>query len=449
MIEVKKHRTLSYPAYIAIGFFILIFTGALLLTLPISSKNGEFTNFLDAFFTATSASCVTGLIIADTYVKWTVFGQLVILSMIQIGGLGFMTVITMFSLFFKRKIGLKERGLLQESISTMYIGGIVRLMKRILLGTLIFEEAGAIILALRFIPRMGLKSGIYCGIFHSVSAFCNAGFDLLGRYGECSSLTTFQSDPVVCITIGCLIVIGGIGFLVWDDIAKEKYHFKNYQLHTKLALTVTGILILGGTIVLFFFERNNTIAGMSLTDGVVNSFFGAVTPRTAGFNSVDTASLTDASKFFTIILMFIGGSPGSTAGGIKTTTLAVLFVTLRATLRGSDNNNVFGRRLQDNVLKRASAVICINTLLSFAAVLIISSTNAGIGLVDIIFEVFSAMGTVGMSTGITRSIDSIAKAVLIFLMYCGRVGSLSFAILFIEKKSSSAIQKPTEKIIIG
>lgn len=360
-----------------------------------------------------------------------------------------MTVVTMFSIFLKRKIGLKERGLLRESINAMYIGGIVRLTKRILLGTLLFEGIGAVLLSLRFIPKMGLLEGIYNGIFHSVSAFCNAGFDIMGKYGKYSSLTNFAGDAVVNLTIISLIIVGGIGFFVWDDIEKNKYHFRKYQLHTKIVLTMTAILIVSGTICFYIFERNNLLYGMTTGDKVLVSLFGAVTPRTAGFNTVDVASLTSASKLLTIVLMFIGGSPGSTAGGIKTTTLAVIMISLWSSLKNRKGDIIFGRRLEDNALKRSSAVVTVNILLILSAALLISATNKALGLDAVLFEVTSAIGTVGLSTGITSGLNTFAKIIIILLMYSGRVGSLSFALLFTEHGVAPSIQNPVEKINIG
>ncbi|MEG1650727.1 MAG: potassium transporter TrkG, partial [Oscillospiraceae bacterium] len=304
MLKKKKH--FSYPMLIALGFFTMILIGGILLTLPIASKDGGSVPFVDAIFTATSASCVTGLVVYDTFTQWSIFGQLVIISLIQIGGLGFMTVITMFSLFLRRKIGLTERSLMRESINTMYIGGIIRLTKRILFGTLFFESVGAILLSIRFVPQLGWGEGIYCGIFHSISAFCNAGFDILGRFGQYSSIVPYANDGLVTLTIGALIVIGGIGFFVWDDMYEHKFKFRSYRLHTKIVLITTAILIVFPTIMFYFFERNNLLADLTPAGKFYASLFSAITPRTAGFNSIDTAALTPSSTLLTTILMFIG-----------------------------------------------------------------------------------------------------------------------------------------------
>ncbi len=444
----KKPPRLSQARVIALGFFIIIMTGTLLLMLPISSRSGEWTNPLDALFTATSASCVTGLVIADTFRKWTLFGQCVILFMIQVGGLGFMTVGVLFSLVLRRRIGLKERGMLQESVNTLQIGGVVKLAKKIIFGTCIFEGTGAVLLAARFIPELGFARGLYYGVFHSISAFCNAGFDLMGRFSPYSSLTRYYDDWIVNLTIMGLIVIGGIGFIVWDDISKNKLNIKKYHLHTKIVLVTTASLIVGGAVLFYLFERNNLMSDMSVSGKVLSSLFSSVTPRTAGFNTLDTAALTDSSKLLSMILMFIGGSPGSTAGGIKTTTIIVLAVFLRSTLKRSYGCNIFGRRFEDEAIKRASAIFCINLGLSLIAALVITSIQ-GIPLTDVLFEVFSAIGTVGMSTGITRDLTVVSQIVIILLMYSGRIGSLSFALSFTDRKKVPHIQQPEEKITVG
>ena len=444
---IKKEVT--YPQVIALGFFILIAIGTALLMLPFASRDGHSAGLVNCMFTATSASCVTGLVVYDTYTQWSLFGQLVIISLIQIGGLGFMTILTMFSMFFKRKIGLKERSLLQESVNTMYIGGIVRLIRKILIGTLIFEGTGAVLLSFKFIPLMGVAKGIYTSIFMSVSAFCNAGFDLMGEYGEYSSLTMFADDPLVNITISLLILIGGIGFFVWDDISKHKHHFRKYQLHTKIVLTATIFLTVAGTIAFYLLERNYCMKDMSFGEALLASFFSSVTPRTAGFNTIDTGALTPGSELLTIIFMFIGGSSGSTAGGIKTTTAVVLLVCVWSSLRNSPGNNIFNRRLETDSLRRACSVVVVNMVLILSGGLIICAAQQNIPINDIVFEIFSAIDTVGMTTGITRDLETIPRLVVLLLMYLGRVGSLSFALLFAETKSYKPVLNPVEKINIG
>lgn len=446
---IKKLKSLSYPQMIALGYFIIIAAGTLLLMLPFSSRSGISPGVVDSLFTAASATCVTGLVVFDTYIQWSVFGQIVILLLIQIGGLGFMTIITMFSFFLGRKIGLFERGLLRESISTMYLGGIVRLTKKVLLGTLLFEGLGAIVLSIRFVPRMGLLAGIYNGVFHSVSSFCNAGFDIMGKYGAYSSVTSYSDDPVVCLTIIALIVIGGIGFFVWDDIWKYRHHFKKYQLHTKIVLSTTAILIVAGAITFYVLEMDNTLKGKPLGDQIVNSLFCSVTPRTAGFNSVDTAKLSPAANILTVMLMYIGASPGSTGGGIKTTAFAVIIISAWSSLHNTKGENVFGRRLEDNSLRRACTVAVVNLSLIIFATMLISVTNPAVSSNSVLFEATSAISTVGLSRGITSSLNTLARIVIVLLMYAGRVGSLSFALFFRDHKAPPPVQSPAEKIIIG
>ena len=441
-------KRLTQTQMIVLGYCIIIFLGAGLLMLPVSTKAGVYTPFTDALFTSTSAACVTGLVIADTFQYWSTFGQCVILCIIQIGGLGFMTIGVCFAILLRRKIGLWTRGTLQESVNIMQVGGIVRLAKKIIVGTAIFEGMGALILAVRFSREMSLGKAVYFGVFHSISAFCNAGFDLMGESGAYSSFTKYYNDPVVNLVIMSLIVIGGIGFFVWNDISVNKLKFRKYRLHTKIVLISTAILIFGGAALLFFFEKNNTIAGMPFGDQVLCSLFGSVTARTAGFNTVDTAALTDSSKLLTTILMFIGGSPGSTAGGIKTTTFVVLLIYVHANLRKEMHCNILGRRLDEDSIRKASAVLCINLFAVILAVLVIVTVQHA-EMTDVAFEVVSAIGTVGMSTGITRDMETVSKLVLIFLMYCGRIGSMTFALSLRGHKIEAPVKVPVEKIMIG
>lgn len=443
-----KKPNFTYSQISAISFMSIILIGALLLTLPISSRSGEATPFIDALFTSASATCVTGLVVYDTYTHFSLFGQIVILSLIQIGGLGFMIIATLFSLMLKRKIGLKERGMLQESVSTIHIGGIVRLTKHILFGTVIFEAIGAIILALRFYPDMGLKQGLYNGVFHSISAFCNAGFDLMGRFEPSSSLTLYSGDIVVNLVIMSLIVVGGVGFLVWEDIFTNKLKFCKYRLHTKIVLVVTATLIIVPAIIFYSIERTNSFAGMGTTESWLASFFQSITPRTAGFNTVNIAELSEGSILLTIILMVIGGSPGSTAGGVKTTSFAVIILSLIASIRHTEDINVFNRRLERDVIKKAYDVITIYFMCCALAVLLICALQP-FGLKEVFFEVVSALSTVGMSIGITPDLNSLSKFIITLLMFFGRVGSLSVALVFSEKKEYIPIRKPVEKISIG
>lgn len=444
-IKVKGH--LSTPRIIALGFAAVIAVGTLLLMLPFATREGT-TSFLDALFTATSATCVTGLVVADTYTHWTLFGQIVILIMIQIGGLGFMTIGVLFYFLTRKNIGLRGRGILQESLNAFQIGGVVKLTRKLVKRTAIFEGIGALFLMIRFIPRFGVLRGIYFGIFHSVSAFCNAGFDLMGIEEQYSSLVGFQSDILVNVTIMMLIVIGGIGFLVWDDIANRKLDFRKYRLHTKIVLITSAVLLFGGAVLFYLFERNNLMAGMGIKDTILTSLFSSVTARTAGFNTIDTGALTDTSKLFNVCLMFIGGSPGSTAGGVKTTALAVFIIYILSSWQGTNKNNIWGRRLEDDVVKKA-AIICANNMtMALVATLIISASQS-FDMMNILTETFSAIGTVGMSSGLTRDLNTLSRCVIMLLMYCGRIGSITFALMFLKKKKVPPVQMPTEKILIG
>ena len=444
----KMIRRLTQTQMIVIGFCLVILSGTILLMLPISTREGVVTSPIDALFTTVSASCVTGLIIADTYQYWSIFGQIVIISLIQIGGLGFMTIGVFFAVVLRKKIGLWVRGTLQESVNIMQTGGIVRLAKKIIIGTAVFEGTGALILSIHFSRTMDWGQAVYYGIFHSVSAFCNAGFDLMGKDGEYISLTGYSGDWTVNLVIMLLIIIGGIGFFIWNDLSENKLHFRRWKLHTKITILMTLALVFGGAAVLFALEYNNTLAGRPLDEQILCSLFGSVTARTAGFNTLDTAALTDSSKLFTALLMFIGGSPGSTAGGIKTTTFVVLAASVYSGLFDKRECSMFGRRLSRDVVRKASTVLCTNLMLCVTAVLIIV-TATSLDVTDVIFEVASAMGTVGMSAGITRNLDAVSKISLIFLMFCGRVGSMTFALSLKGHKVEPPVRLPEEEVMIG
>lgn len=444
----KKIKNLSGMQLIAFGFFLLILCGSLLLMLPISSRNGSVTPFMTALFTATSATCVTGLILADTYTHWSTFGQIIIISLIQIGGLGFITIGTAVSMVLRRKIGLKQRGWIKESFNVLDIGGVVRLIRLVLKGTLFFEGVGAIILAIRFFPRMGLWQSIYYGIFHSISAFCNAGFDLMGRYEQFSSFTAYYDDPVVTFTICALILTGGIGFIVWSDIARHKWRFRKYALQTKMVLSLSAFLVFGGALLFYLIEGNRLYADMSMTGKICSAFFSAITPRTAGFNTTDTGALSEGGKLLTIILMFIGGGSGSTAGGVKMATVFVLLLHLRSTLTRTMGTNIYGRRIDDATVTKASALLCTYLFCSIMATLAICSMQ-DFAIGDALFEVVSAVCTVGMTTGITGELNLASQIIIAFLMYIGRLGSLSFALSFTDHKKTAHIMQPVEHINIG
>ncbi len=448
MQEHGKRQGLSQTQYIAFGFFLLIMTGTFLLMLPISSKSGKGMDFFGALFTATSASCVTGLVVADTWTQWSLFGQLVVITMIQIGGLGFITIGVFLSILLRRRIGLRQRGLMQESTSALQIGGIVRLTKKIILGTAIFEGTGALLLAIRFIPQYGFFRGVFYSVFHSISAFCNAGFDLMGHQQPYNSLSAYYDDWLVNLVVMSLIIIGGIGFIVWDDLSKNKLQVHKYLLQTKIVLLVTAFLVFGGGAAFYFLEKDGLMADMSISGKILTSLFSSVTARTAGFNTIDTGALSDGSKFLTIILMFIGGSPGSTAGGVKTTTIAVLLLYVYASIQRTYGVNILGRRLEEDVIKQASSVFVINLFLALFVSLVIMAIQP-LSMSDTLFETFSAIGTAGMTTGVTRDLLPLSKFLVALLMYCGRIGSMSFALAFTQQKRTIRVQNPVEKINVG
>ena len=337
---------------------------------------------------------------------------------------------------------------MQESVNTLQIGGMVRLTKRIIKGTAIFEGVGAILLSIRFIPQFGLLKGIWYSIFHSISAFCNAGFDLMGHTEKYISLCNYVGDWLVNLVIVSLIVIGGIGFIVWDDLYTKRWHVRHYMLHTKIVLVTTAILIAGSMLLFYMMERGNILVGMTGSEKFLACLFSAVTPRTAGFNTVDTAALTDGSKFLTAVLMFIGGSPGSTAGGIKTTTLMVLLFYVVSNVRQTYGVEVFGRRLQDESIRQSACILTINLCLTIVASILIMTVQ-NLPMSAVLFETCSAMGTSGMSTGVTRSLNTFSRFMIIMLMYCGRIGSLSFALAFVQSKRKPHVQQPAEAINIG
>jgi len=444
----KEPFKLTYIQMIAAGFLGIIIVGSLFLTLPIASRTGTWTPYIDALFTATSATCVTGLVVYDTFTYWTLFGQIIILILIQIGGIGFMTIITLFSILLKRQIPLHERKLIMQSTGTIKVGGVVSLIKKVALATVIIEGTGAILLSFSFIPDMGLAVGIYASIFHSISAFCNAGFDLMGYFEQFSSLTRYVSDPIVNFTIVTLIFIGGLGFFVLSDLSTHKLHFHQYQLHTKMVLAMTGILVVGGTILFFIFEYNDTQVNMDFGQRFMASLFQAITPRTAGFNTTDINSLSESGSLLTIILMFIGGSPGSTAGGIKTTTLLVLVLSIRANCIHSCGITVFKKKLEDSIVRQAAAIATLYMIAVLSATMIICAITP-LDFLTVLFETVSAAATVGLSAGATLVMGTISKIIIIILMFGGRVGGLTLALVLAEKRIFVPVERPVEKIMVG
>lgn len=440
--RIRKH--LSSFRVITIGFGGLIILGALLLMLPVSSASGCVTPFGDALFTSTSAVCVTGLVVLDTGSYWSSFGQLVIITLIQIGGLGVITVAIAFSLLSGKKVSLMQRSFMQESVSAPVVGGVVRLTGFILKGTFIIELSGALLMMPVFCRDYGLK-GIWFAIFHSISAFCNAGFDVLGTAdNQFASMTTYACNPVINITLMLLIVIGGIGFVTWEDIKNNKYHFKRYKMQSKLIIVTTAVLI---TVPAIIFMINDMMTGNEKMP-VFKALFQSVTLRTAGFNTVDLNAMKQASVMIMIVLMLIGGSPGSTAGGMKTTTFAVLMGNMVATFKRNKNIHFFERRIDNDTVKNAATIAMMYITLFVTGAFIINVTD-GISIGKCLFETASAVGTVGLTLGITPQLGILSRIVLIILMFMGRVGGLTLIYAAFSGNGNSYSKFPEEKINIG
>ena len=442
-----KHRPLAPNRALALGFLAIILAGALLLMLPIANRGGKVLSFLDSLFTATSATCVTGLVVADTWTQFNLLGQIILLALIQVGGLGYMTMMLQASLLMGRKIGLRQRSVMMESVSAQRLSDVLTLLRYILGGTALIEGTGAVLLAFRFIPELGLARGIWYAVFHSVSAFCNAGFDLMGFREPYSSLTHYVYDPLVNLTAVALVLLGGLGFLVWRDVRENGLHLRRYSLHSKLMLTATLVLTVGGTALFWLAERDNLLSGMTAGQQALAALFQAVSPRTAGFNTVDLAKLTSGGGLLTIVLMFIGAGPGSTGGGVKVTTVVVCLLTLAAYIRGRREVGAFNRRLDEEQIHRSAAGVTLYMTLAMAGGFLILATQP-FPLQDALFEVFSALSTVGLSTGITRDLSPLNRAVVIVMMYCGRIGSLSM-LMALAQRSAPRVKDPVEHITIG
>ena len=446
-----RRRRLNATRVVAISFALIILTGALLLTLPIASRDGESAGFFTGLFTATSATCVTGLILVDTWIQWSLFGQVVVLLMIQMGGLGFMTVITLVSFALHRRIGLSERLVMVSTFNLNDLDGVVRVVRHALMGTFLIEGIGAVILAWRMIPEFGLLGGVWRGIFHAVSAFCNAGFDILGgRFGAFTSVVGYNDDPFVLLTIASLIAIGGLGFFVWEDILRSR-SLRRLSPYSKLVLAMTTLLIVGGAAFFLVEEYANpaVFGKMPLGQKIYNSIFQSVTLRTAGFDSIGQGNLSDSSKAFSSIWMLIGGSSGSTAGGMKTVTAAVLLLTLRARLTGREQVTFRGRAVPYAQVFNAMTLVLVMGLIFLVSSMFIS-TLEGLPYVDCAFEVASAMGTVGLTTGITPSLTRISQSILILLMYTGRVGLLSFSfVLAVRHGRPAKLKYPEMNVMVG
>lgn len=416
--------------------------------LPVATKSGKGADFLTALFTATSATCVTGLVVVDTKTYWSVFGQIVIMLLIQVGGLGIMTMSTLFALILGRKITFKERLVMQEAFNTNSLGGIVKFAKYILMVSFLFESIGAIMLTLRFLPQMGLKKAVYYGLFHSISAFNNAGFDLMGNF---KSLTGYVSDWVVNLVVMGLIIFGGLGFYVLLDIYEHR-HFNKFTLHSKIVITITLLLIAIGTLLIFLFEYNNpkTLGPLDFPTKILAALFQAVTPRTAGFNTLSLSDMTIASKFLTIILMFIGASPAGTGGGIKTTTFAVILYTVLSVIQGEEETVLCKRTISRNIVYKAVAISFISVFIIFSVTMVLSITETS-NFLTILYETISAFGTVGLSLGLTLELTTVGRIVIIFTMYTGRVGPLTLALALAkrQRRPKPIIKYAEEKIMVG
>ena len=439
----RKHRLSSFQIII-LGFAGVILLGALLLMLPFSTTAGCVTPFNKALFTATSAVCVTGLVVQDTGSYWSVFGQAVILALIQIGGLGVITVAASFALLSRRKFSLMQRSTMQDAISAPKVGGIVRLTRFILQGTVLIELLGALAMLPVFCRDYGWQ-GIWMAVFHSVSAFCNAGFDILGTPDNLyPSLTGYAQNPIINITIMLLIIIGGIGFLTWDDIRAHKLHFRRYQMQSKVILVTTFVLIVFPALFFFFVDFDTLPLGARIQAAL----FQSVTPRTAGYNTINLSAMSGASLSVMILLMLIGGSPGSTAGGMKTTTLAVLLANAAATFRQRDSAQFFGRRVDYSAVKTAATILTMYLVLFFSAAVFIS-TYEDLPLSSCLYETASAVGTVGLTLGITPQLHIPSQMILIVLMYLGRVGGLTLIYATLSAKNIGNAKLPLERITIG
>ena len=444
MPEKHKRKHLTSFQLIILGFAGVILLGSLLLMLPVSSAERVVTPFDQALFTSTSAVCVTGLVVQDTGSYWSGFGQAVILLLIQTGGLGVVTVAVSVFMLSGRKISLMQRSTMQEAISAPTVGGIVRRTQFIIRTTILIEIIGAVLLAPVFCRDFGFWKGIWYSLFHSISAFCNAGFDLIGIRTPFSSLTSYSVQPIVNLVIMMLIIAGGIGFLTWEDIKNHKWHFKKYRMQSKVIFMVTGILIFLPALYFFYFEFSN----VPLTERVWVSLFQSVTPRTAGFNTTDLSMLTGASKAMMILLMLIGGSPSSTAGGMKTTTFALLLLNVLATFQSCDDVTAFGRRIDTSVIKNATTIAMMYFILFFAGGMTIS-VYEGLPLSSCLFEAASAVGTVGLTLGITPKLHILSQIILIILMYLGRVGGLTLIYAVFSGRNKGNAKLPLEKITVG
>ncbi len=442
-------KKMTYAELIIAGFALIILLGSLLLSLPIATNDGRGASYFDALFTSVSATCVTGLVVQDTATYWSGFGQAVILCLIQIGGLGVMTLVSLVIVGFRRSLSLHSRVLMTQASGLANQGSAVSMVRKIVVGSVLFELAGAILLSIRFIPLFGLGKGIYYSIFHSISAFCNAGFDLMGTYsGQFSSLTAFSGDWLVSMTACALILIGGLGFVVWDDIMVCRFRWKRFQMYTKLVLVLDLTLVVAGSVLFFLFDNSHAFAESPLGGKICDSIFHAVTPRTAGFNTVSFDSMSGSGYLITVLFMMIGGCSGSTAGGLKVSTVFVLLLCAVAASRKQSSLNVFKGRLDENVLRQAAAICTIYVSLICVSMAILSAVEP-FGLKKLLFDCVSALSTVGLSMGITPMLSVVSRIVLILLMFTGRVGIMTVALITAEKREIVPMTRPVKQIMIG
>lgn len=444
----RKKLSLSYTQIILLGFLALVFTGAVLLSLPISSRTGQQTPFVDALFTATSATSITGLVVYDTYSHWSIFGQMVLLFLIQIGGLGFMTILAVLFLALRRKMGLDERQLLVQASGMNNLGGVLPIIRRIAIMSFSLQGFFALLLSFRFIPAMGFAQGAYYAIFHAISAFCNAGFDLMGQSSPFSSLTGYAGDVLVNLTVILAVVSGGLGFIVWNDVWTHKGRFSKFSLHSKLVLSTTGILLLLAWLLFFLLEQNATAQYMSFGQRVLSALFQSAINRTAGFSTTSVPHLSYPAILLSMALMIVGGSTGSTAGGIKTTTAAILFLNAVNSVRKRHSLVVFRRRISDDTIKNASAITVIFLLLVLAATLLLTAMEP-FSIQEALFEVISAVGTVGLSLGITPYLNTGGRILITALMLAGRVGLLTLLFALVKKHPDPPLERPIEKVLVG
>ena len=445
----KLFWKLSPTRIIALSFALVIIIGTIFLSLPIATNKGFETSILDALFTAVSATCVIGMTPFDTYTHWTMFGQIVLLVLFQIGGLGIMSFMSMFSVFLHKKIGLQERILLVQTSGNIRLNGVVTLLKKIFIGTFLFEAIGAVILAFAFYEEMGLKKSIYYGIFHSVSAFCNAGFDLMGFREPFSSMSYYEKNPLVCFTLMALIVLGGLGFFVWSDVLKNKLRFSRYSLHSKIILYSALLLILGGWFFYYIFELNGNLYNLNYPEKIMASLFMSISTRTAGFNAMDLTQLSESGLLLTMCLMFIGAGVGSTSGGVKTTTIAILLATVLTFAKGKKDVIIFKRKIENDTIRHAASILIVYMAAVLVSTVLICFMD-GIRLQDALFETIAAVSTVGYSRIGIQNMSAMTRIIMMILMYGGRIGFMSLLMVFWEKdKGEAPMEYPTEEIMIG